>query len=133
MIPNAARDDPYSAFNYLVEIGGCVVAGFSEAGGLDMDTDVRKGPGIKKFTRIVLKRGYTKDRAPWEWWRNVMDGKIERRSGSIVLLNEAGERAIEWSFREAWPLKWEGPELNAKTNEVAIETLEICAESLSFA
>jgi len=31
-----------------------------------------------------------------------------------------------------WPAKWEGPALNARTNEVAIETLEIAHEGLEL-
>ena len=43
------------------------------------------------------------------------------------------QAALEWKFREGWPCKWEGPTLNAKNNEVAIETLEICHEGLELA
>jgi len=144
MVRNAAREVPYAAFNYLVVIEGRVVAGFSEVSGLDMDTDpvehregaeetkARKRHRPKKLTRIVLERGYAKDRVLWEWRRHAMEGRIERRSGSIVLLYEARERAMGWSFRGGWPAKLEGPGLNAKTNEVAIEALEICAERVSL-
>jgi phage tail-like protein len=33
-----------------------------------------------------------------------------------------------WNFKNAWPCKYEGPKLNAKGNEVAIETLELACE-----
>jgi phage tail-like protein len=61
-----------------------------------------------------------------------MDGKTERRSGSIVLLNEQREPALRWNFREGWPLKWEGPVLNAKSSEVAIEELVIACEDIQM-
>lgn len=137
------RNDPYSAFNYLVEIDNVVVAGFSEASGLTSETDVieyrngdeditvRKLPGLKKFANISLKRGFTDSKELWDWRQKVMDGKTERTSGTIKLLNEAREEALSWQFVEGWPCKWEGPSFNAKNNEVAIETLEICHEGLS--
>lgn len=142
MPQTGSRNDPYSAFNFLVEIDGVTVAGFSECSGLTTETDVieyrngseditvRKLPGLKKFTNINFKRGFTDSRELWEWRTKVMDGRTERQSGSIVLLNEARDPALRWNFREGWPTKWSGPTLNAKNNEVAIEELEIAVESL---
>jgi phage tail-like protein len=63
----------------------------------------------------------------------VIEGQTSRSSGSIVLLDEARNPALTWNFREGWPCKWEGPALNGKTSEVAIETLEICHEGLELA
>jgi phage tail-like protein len=37
-----------------------------------------------------------------------------------------------WHFRNAWPVKWEGPHLKAKASEVAIETLELVHEGLEL-
>ena len=61
-----------------------------------------------------------------------MNGKPDRRSGSIVLLDEAGKQVLRWNFVRGWPAKWEGPDLNARANEVAIETLEIAHEGLEL-
>ncbi len=139
------RNDPYSAFNFLVEIDGVTTAGFSECSGLTTETDVieyrngdeditvRKLPGLRKYTNIVLKRGYTDSQELWEWRKTVIDGKTERHTGSITLLDEAREVALRWNFREGWPSKWEGAAFNAKNNEVAIETLEIACEHIELA
>lgn len=144
MAETGARDDPYSAFNFVVEIDNMAVAGFSECSGLTTETDpieyrngdeditVRKLPGLRKYTNISLKRGFTDNKALWQWRKTVIEGKTERKSGSIVLRNEAREEALRYNFREGWPSKWEGPTLNAKNNEVAIETLEICHEHLEL-
>jgi phage tail-like protein len=86
-----------------------------------------------KYTHIVLKRGYTADGSLWKWRQNVIDGKVDRRPGSITLLDDARNTALKWEFREGWPAKLEGPGLNAKTSEVAIETLEICHEGIELA
>ncbi len=138
------RDDPFAAFNFLVEIEGVTVAGFSECSGINSETDaieyrtgkepntVRKLPGLRKYGNITLKRGFTNSKELWEWRKKVMDGKTERKPGTITLRNEAGETALRWHFFEAWPRKWEGPTLNGKTNEVAIETLEIVHERLEM-
>lgn len=137
-------NDPYAAFNFLVEIDNVTVAGFSECSGLNTETDaieyrtgntditVTKLPGLKKFGNITLKRGFTASKELWDWRKKVLDGKTERQSGSIVLQNEARQEALRWNFTEAWPRKWEGPTFNAKTNEVAVETLEIVCEGIAW-
>jgi phage tail-like protein len=144
----AQRDDPYSQFNFLIEIDGVVKGGFSECSGLTTDTNVidyregnekqltaRRLPGLMKYNNIVLKRGYTADKSLWQWRKQVIDGQVptSRTTGSIILLDDARNRVLTWNFREGWPCKWEGPALNAKTSEVAIETLEICHEGLELA
>lgn len=143
-MPTGDREDPYSAFNFTVEIDGVTVAGFSECTGLNTETDaieyrtgnlditVKKLPGLKKFGNITLKRGFTDNHDLWKWRKTVLDGKTERHSGAIVLRNEGREAALRWTFREAWPRKWEGPAFNAKTNEVAIETMELVHEGLEM-
>jgi phage tail-like protein len=123
-----------------------VKGGFSECSGLTTDTNVidyregnekpltaRRLPGLMKYNNVVLKRGFTADKSLWNWRKNVIDGQVKRSSGSIVLLDDARNPVLTWNFREGWPSKWEGPALNAKTSEVAIETLEICHEGLELA
>jgi len=145
MATTGARTDPYAAFNFLVEIDGITVAGFSECSGLTTETDhieyrtgdkditVSKLPGLRKFPNIVCKRGLTATTELWQWRLTVINGQTDRRSGSITLLDEGRKRALEWKFTAGWCCKWEGPTLNAKNNEVAIETLEICHEGLVLA
>jgi phage tail-like protein len=144
MPQTGSRDDPYQAFNFLVEIDGVTVAGFSEAAGLSTETDmieyrngdenitVRKLPGLKKFTNITLTRGMTQSRELWDWRKQVEDGRTERQSGSIVLLDEARQEALRWNWREGWPSKLEAPSFNAKNNETALEKLEIAVEHLEL-
>ncbi|HEX3151509.1 MAG TPA: phage tail protein [Gemmataceae bacterium] len=140
------RNDPYGQFNFLVEIDGIVVAGFSEVSGLTTDTNiieyregsekvgtVRKLPGLMKYNNIILKRGWTADTKLWIWRKKVIDGTTQRLSGTITLLDEARAPALRWNFTAGWPSKWEGPALNAKTSEVAIETMEIAHEGLELA
>src|SRR5262245_5566733 len=137
---------PFTAFNFTVRIDGGIEGGFSECSGLNTESDVieyrtgaddhtvKKLPGLKKFANIVLKRGFMKDDAVWSWRQMVLDGKTGenngRRTGSITLLGEDKKPVLEWSFYGAWPAKVEGPSLNAKNNEVAVETLELAIEKL---
>jgi len=139
------RRDPYRSYNFLVEIDGITRAGFQECSGLDTSQDPieyregtdpltpRKLPGIVKFSNITLKWGLTDDAELWEWRKKVADGTIERKNGSIVLMNDAGEEKARWNFREGWPTKWTGPTFNATGTDVAVESLEIAHEGVEKA
>jgi phage tail-like protein len=141
-MPPPQRHDPYKNFNFLVEIDGITRAAFSEVSGLESQTSVieyrsgtdgrtRKLPGLTKFSNIVLRHGITEDRELWDWRQSVVDGNTQRRNGAIVLLDDKGEQVLRWNFFEGWPCKWQGPALNAKNSEVAIELLEIAHDGLS--
>jgi phage tail-like protein len=144
-MPVGSRNDPYRGYNFLVEIDGITRAGFRECSGLDTSQDpieyregneartVRKLPGLVKYANISLKRGITDDAELWEWRKTVIAGTIQRKNGSIVLLDDTGAEKLRWNFREGWPTKWTGPTFNATGNEVAIETLEIAHEGLEKA
>ena len=139
------RTDPYRGFNFLVEIDGITQAGFQEVSGLDANTDavdyregtdpnhVRKLTGLNTFSPITLKRGITDSDELWKWRQTVIDGKTQRRNGSIVLRDETGADKIRWNFSEAWPSKWTGPSFNSTSTAVAIETLEITHEEVKKA
>jgi phage tail-like protein len=135
------RDDPFKAFDFLVEIDGIASAAFSEVSGLESETAViayraggesavHKLPGLTKFGNIILRRGVTKDADLWNWRKSVVDGNIDRRNGSIVLLDDQRNEVMRWTFRNGWICKWDGPTLNAKANVIAIETIEIAHEGL---
>jgi phage tail-like protein len=139
------RVDPYRNFNFLVEIEGITQAGFSDCTGFDVTvepieyreggqvTSPRKLPGMAKYGNITLKRGITDSAELYEWFRDVSTGVIERRSGSIVLLDLEGQEKLRWNFFDAWPTKWDAPDFSAKGNEIAIETLELVVERLERA
>jgi phage tail-like protein len=137
--------DPYGNYNFLVEMDGITRAAFQECSGFDStidvieyreggeNTTVRKLPGLTKYSNIVLKWGMTDDTALYDWHRQVVRGDIERKNGSIVVLNRKGEEVARWNFYRAWPTKWDGPDLNAEGNDVAIETLELAHEGVELA
>jgi phage tail-like protein len=141
----AGQNDPYRAMNFRVEVDGIAAASFSECSGLessvevveyregtDSSLSVRKLPGLRKYANIVLKRGVTQDKDLYAWHRNILNGQLDRRDGSIVLQDDQRNDVLRWIFRNGWICKYEGPTLNAKSSEAAIETIEICHEGLEL-
>lgn len=145
------RDNPYSRFNYLVNLGagdsGSVQAGFAEVAGLSIDVQVieyrngnerssapRKLPGLSKVGDVTLKRGVIGATDLFDWLRTARDGNPERRNVVVQLLSEDRQTvAQEWRLLNAWPVKYSGPDLAATTNDVAIEELVLTAEGLDVA
>jgi len=131
---------------FKVEIDGIAATAFSEVSGIEADVAVvdyrpgndnapgpRKLPGEAHFSSLLLKRGMTADLSLWNWMKQVLDGKIERKNLSVVLFNDAGQEVLRFNFRDAWPVKWSGPILNGQTSDIAIETLELAHEGFFVA
>ena len=140
-----ARFDPYKNFRFLVEIDGSTQAGFSECSGFGSEVEVieyregsdkvtaaRKLPGRVRYPDITLKWGVTDSHELYDWHRAVLQGEIQRKQGAIILLDDSGASNVRWRFFEAWPSKWEGPDLCAQGNDVAIETLVITCERIEL-
>jgi phage tail-like protein len=139
------RIDPYRSFNFRIEIDNMTVASFSEASGLVAEgdhVDYREGPeaynsvrklvGLRKYSAITLKRGYTKDSTLWDWYSAVATGApTARRNGSVVLRDETQTDVLFFHFVNGFINKIEGPSMKAAGNEVAIESIEIVHERLT--
>jgi phage tail-like protein len=67
------------------------------------------------------------------WRQTVLQGKTVRRTGSIVLNNEAGQAALTWKFTAAWPRQYSAPNFNATGSTVAIEELVLVVETFELA
>jgi len=136
------RVDPYKNFRFLVEIDGIVQAGFAECSGFGSNVEVieyREGanparvhklPGKTSYPDIMLKWGVTDSHELYDWHLTAVNGPLQRKHGSIILQDDAGQEKVRWNFFDAWPSKWDGPDFNAKGNDVAIDTLTVSCERL---
>ena len=134
--------DPFGNYNFLVELDGITRAAFQECSGFDSTIDViehreggenttlRKLPGMTKYSNISLKWGITDDTELYNWHHQAVIGNLERKNGSIVLLDRRGEEVARWNFIRAWPTKYDGPDLNAEGTDVGIEMLELAHEGV---
>lgn len=136
---------PLPVFHFQVDWNGTNL-GFSEVSGLTTEKEMieyrdgvdpsftsLKMPGMNKYSNITLKRGVVPaDNEFFAWLNSAKMNVPERRDLTISLLNEEHEPVMVWKVTSAWPLKVEGPSLNATGNEAAIETIELCHEGLTI-
>ncbi|MPZ68907.1 MAG: phage tail protein [Actinobacteria bacterium] len=138
--------DPFRAYNFKLSIGGVTEGHFVECSGLDIKINTiryREGgtqqvvhaiPGRVEYGDIVLRYGLTRSRELWQWFMSGIQGKVERRNVSILLLEADGVlEATRWDLTNAWPARWRGAVLDAMTNEVAIESVTLVFETLQRA
>lgn len=146
----AKRDNPYGAFNFMVNLGTGVeselVGGFSDVSGLgnevkfseyrngnDKENHVRKVPNINSTDDITLKRGIIADLQLFTWLRETREGIGKPQTVTITLLDERRDPVCSWTLHFAQPKKWVGPTLAAKGGgEVAMEELHLVAERVDF-
>jgi phage tail-like protein len=144
----AARQYPFSQFNFRVDINGgpppgdIIHAGFQEVAGLGMEVHVAeyrpgnsqenspmKVPGTYKVNDVTLKRGVFGEIATlYQWIYNVRIGNQDKRTVTIELLDENRNSVQKWVLTNAFPTKLSGPALTGKGTDVAIEELTLAAE-----
>ncbi len=138
-----ADRDPLVSFSFYITVGP-INAAFREATGFGSENDIveykaadqggkevyLKIPGRLKWENITLKRGITNDLALWQWRKQVEDGQVEsaRQNGTIVMYDQQGTPKAQWDFQNGWPSKLSGPQLNAQSNDVAVEEIVIAHE-----
>jgi phage tail-like protein len=77
-----------------------------------------------KYPNLVLKRGVTYEDAFLKWLYKTQR-EAQRIPVTVSLIGPSGKPVRSWAFTDAFPIKWTGPNLNASSNQVATETLEI--------
>jgi phage tail-like protein len=124
--------------------------GFAEVSGLDSELEVeeyreggrnigpRRFPKWGRYSNLVFRRGVTASTLLWDWWTDVLTNSFTMQSGqptprrnAVVLLERNDHTAAAgWLVVNALPERLVGPGLNARSNEIAIETLELSHEGV---
>ncbi|WP_377188367.1 phage tail protein [Ruegeria meonggei] len=134
--------DPYGSFRFRIEADGLDRGGVQSVSGIERTTETepyREG-GVNDHDRqlitkstqatLILKRGLL-DPWFWDWHEDVVNGDVERRTVSIILIDEGGEEAWRWICADAFPSKWGGTELDATASAVAVESIELVHHGLT--
>lgn len=142
MPETAKRVYPHTTCYFKVEIKGIEEALFRECSGLEGEIEVlsyeeggvndhpHKLPGRAKFPNVILKRGVTDSTELWEWFSDVIQGKVRRQTVHVILCDAQGSEVRRWTFEGAYPVKWSGPSFRSNENAVAVESLELAHEGM---
>jgi phage tail-like protein len=140
---------PLPVYNYKVEIGGQSI-GFSEVSGLSIsyETTVYKespsasgapGPRVMRMpaqgtdTKITLKKGVVRSSSVavfFKWVNSIQINQVDKQDIHIRLCDENGSAVISWKVINAFPIKLDAPTFDAKSNDAAIETMELMGDGI---
>ena len=133
------HDAEFLGSQFGLEIDGVELARFTAVSGLGYESEIvsfqdtladgkvitRKRPGRINFPDIVLKRGLSADNALVEWYQTVVDGQVERKSGSVVIYDQTSTEIGRWNFENGWIAKWSASDLDAGSDDIMIEEVTI--------
>lgn len=137
--------DPYGGHYFALEINNQQIAHFLECSGLKTTATVfeieegglngltHKRPGQSKWENIVLRYATSISVDLMTWRDQFLRDQFSSRpqnTGAIVLYDTNHNVVRRYNFKNAWPVSWEGPSLNAGSSELAVETIEIAHEGI---
>jgi phage tail-like protein len=140
---------PLPSYNYRVEIAGEAVA-FSEVSGLSIKREsstykespigggapgpiVMRMPAQVTNPTITLKKGVVRKAsiaALYNWINATQINQTDKKDIYVRLCDEKGDAVISWKVLNAFPTKLDAPAFTATSNDVAIETIELMADSI---
>lgn len=140
-MPNRRPFDHIGAFNFLLEIEGVTQGQVSYVSGLTTRTDVvrfkdgadiivRQRPGRSHSDNIIVRRGYNNSDELFDWYDKVRKGKVERKSGSVIIAGDDASEIARFNFFEAWPCRWSLSSLDGDDSETLVEEIEIAVEKI---
>ena len=137
---HAARtfaNDPLQKFMFRVTIPGLPTGiGFQKVGGLTREVGVveyleglyeytHKLPGREKVGEVTLERGAYASKELEDLYKSILAPNGNRVTVTIEILNRFGETKRSYTLEDAWVSKWEGSDLDATSDDVAIEKMTL--------
>lgn len=139
---------PLPVYNFRVVINNQSMA-FSNVSGLSIGFEthtfkesptgigpgpmVRRMPAQKSDVKIILKKGLVKASGIsvlYEWINSAKINQINKLDITVQLLDELGNPVFSWTVINAFPTKLDIPTFDATSNDVAIENMELTADTI---
>lgn len=130
-------NDPLQMFKFRVSMPGLPAGmGFQKVSGLTREIGVveydeggyshtHKLTGKEQGGEVTLEKGMFANADLEEIYKRSLNNPDYRTTVIIEHLDKFGKVARSWTLAEAWVSKWEGSELDATSEDVAIESITI--------
>lgn len=139
--------DTHLGLRFWIQIDGIEIAGFSECTGLTVEEEMmeyaegglnsftHKFPVRTKYGNITLKRGMDPTQHLYTWFEQCINGvPAQRKNMSIMVYGpKPDELVYKFDIKQAYPVKWTGPDMRTEAGATAIESLEIAHEGFTVA
>ncbi|NJN10647.1 MAG: phage tail protein [Richelia sp. RM1_1_1] len=94
-------------------------------------------PTRAKFTPVVVKVVATTNKDLYKWYEDCnkneggkSDWGASRKAASVSVYDQGGDMKARWELVNSYPTKYEGPKLEAGSNDVANETITLTHEGI---
>ena len=130
-------NDPLQAYKFRVSLPGLPTGlGFTNANGLSKEIGVveyheggynntHKIPGKEEVGEVTLEKGMFATKEMEEIYKKSLTKEDFRTTVTIELLDKFGKSARTWTLAEAWVSAWEGADLDATSEDVAMESITV--------
>ncbi|MFN8494550.1 MAG: phage tail protein [Caldilineaceae bacterium] len=130
---------PVPGFSFYLKIDDNFEAAFAGCSGLSARREVtpqQEGgvndyvhqlPGRVTYSNITLKRGITFSNELWEWFEEgAEEGGVGYRTVLIYHCVPYSDKVARvYDLGRVYPIAWSGPDLDANSTQIAIESLEL--------
>lgn len=143
-------DDSPVASRFLVEADNVEIGVFKTFSGLSAQVStesVNEGgnnqypvilPGRISWGNVTLTRGITSTEVMYNWFSQTAgdgyttNGSLTRQSVAVTAISLEGTRLRTWTFNEAFPVRWKGPDFNIDSDDPLMEELELAHHGVTI-
>ena len=151
-LPNALKKyvDPLRSFRFLVEVDGDAVGAFTQFSGIKMEVQTihaRSGndlrgvqdivPVMTHFEPVTLTKGVIGDNDFLNWifaaaasTHTGPTGVNLFRTINVIALDDAGNRGVIWSLKDAMPIRYELSQMSGFSSEVLSESVTFAVHGM---
>lgn len=153
-MPNGNEDEILVSCRFYFEADGLTDKQILEVSGLSAETPAAGGdkvlgsaknavnlrqaaPTRSKFSPVNVKVVATTNTDLYKWYEDCnkdtggnSSWASNRKAASVSVYDQAGSMKARWEMLNAYPTKYEGPKLEAGSNDVANETITLVHEGI---
>ena len=140
-MPTRREFDHIGSHRFKVEIEGVEAGRFQADSEFGAEVEViefedgddlllSKRPGRVRYDDVVLTIGYINTNVLWDWWKEVQEGRVQRKSISIILNDSAGGEIRRWVLHGCWPRRWQSEPLNGEISDRLVEQIVVVVEEM---
>ena len=142
--------EPLKSFRFLVEVDGAAVGAFTQFSGIKMEVQTitaRSGsdlrgvqdivPVMTRFEPVTLTKGVIGDNDFLNWifaaaasTHTGPTGVNLFRTINVIALDDAGNRGVIWSLKDAMPIRYELSQMSGFSSEVLSESVTFAVHGM---
>ena len=104
-----------------------------DGGSSDGQKNVRGASSSSGYLTVTVESTSKSAFSLWDWYEGICDtsSELEKRNIKVELINVDNNKAsVIWKISNAWPCRWNGPELDHQDKGVSLESIVLSFETI---